>query len=108
LEIELTDNQINIIADIVAAKVAAAIEAAAAANADKRAKVKGKPRNKKFLKISEFAEEFNVTPAGVHKWILHRKIFAQKIGDRIWRIPASEVEDFRKRNWKKTKEDYFK
>lgn len=52
-----------------------------------------KKAGKKFLKIKEFAEEFNVTTATVHKYgILERKIYAEKLdGTRLWRIPVKEI-----------------
>jgi hypothetical protein len=63
---------------------------------------------KKHLKIKEFAEEFNVTASGVHKWILERKIYAQKLdGTRIWRIPIEEIERFKKKSRKTTNKDIF-
>ena len=106
MNIELTENQIHTIASIVAAKVAAAIEDSTAATKTAKS-CNPQRRDSKFLKISDFAREFNVTSAAVHKWILQRKIFAQKIGKRIWRIPAGEIERFRKESLKKTAEEVF-
>jgi hypothetical protein len=63
---------------------------------------------KKLLKIKEFAEEFNVTASAVHKWILERKIYAQKLdGMRIWRIPIEEIEKFKNKSRKTTNKDIF-
>jgi hypothetical protein len=62
----------------------------------------------KFVKIKEFAREFNVTAAAVHKWILERKIYAEKLnGTRIWRIPVEEIEVFKKRSRNTTNKDIF-
>jgi len=58
----------------------------------------------KFVKIKEFAQEFNITAAAVHKWILERKIYAAKLdGTRIWRIPIEEVEKYKAKSRKTTK-----
>jgi hypothetical protein len=63
---------------------------------------------KKLLKIRKFAEEFNVTASAVHKWILERKIYAQKLdGTRIWRIPIEEIEKFKNKSRKTTNKDIF-
>jgi DNA-binding transcriptional regulator YiaG len=96
---ELSANQIEQIAEIITAKIADKLKRPAASQAKLRAGG--------FVKISDFAREFNVTVSAVHKWILKRKVFAQKVGERIWRIPVSEIEEFRKRNLKKTRQDYF-
>jgi hypothetical protein len=66
-------------------------------------------RGTKFVKIKEFAQEFNVTAAAVHKWILERKIYAEKLeGTRIWRIPIEEIEKHKDRSRKTTNRDIFK
>jgi phage antirepressor YoqD-like protein len=63
---------------------------------------------KKLLKIKEFAQEFNVTASAVHKWILERKVYAQKLnGTRIWRIPIEEIERFKSKSRKTTNKDIF-
>jgi DNA-binding transcriptional regulator YiaG len=105
MEIELSAKQIEQIADIITAKLADKLSRRD--NVPRGNVSEPKLRTGGFVKISEFAREFNVTVAAVHKWIMKRKIFAQKIGERIWRIPVSEIEDFRKRNLKKTRQDYF-
>jgi hypothetical protein len=65
-------------------------------------------RGTKFVKIKEFAQEFNVTAAAVHKWILERKIYAEKLeGTRIWRIPIEEIERYKDKSRKTTKRDIF-
>jgi excisionase family DNA binding protein len=67
-----------------------------------------KRRKKKYLKISEFAKEFNVGSTTVFYWILKRKIYAEQIaGTRMWRIPADEVENLKERSSKYTKKEVF-
>ena len=68
-------------------------------------KEKGK---KKFVKIKEFAQEFNVTPEAVRKWILQGKIDAIRLTrSDIWRIPIEEVENYKEKSRKQTKRDIF-
>ena len=43
-----------------------------------------------LLKVSEFAELLNVTPAAVRRWLLLRKISSTRIG-RLVRIPKNEA-----------------
>jgi excisionase family DNA binding protein len=43
-----------------------------------------------LLKVSEFAELLNVTPAAVRRWLLERKISSTRIG-RLVRIPKNEA-----------------
>jgi excisionase family DNA binding protein len=70
--------------------------------------VQERKEKKKLLKIKEFAQEFNVTPATVHKWVLERKIYAEKLnGTRIWRIPIEEIERFKNKSRKTTNKDIF-
>ncbi|MDR1474590.1 MAG: helix-turn-helix domain-containing protein [Endomicrobium sp.] len=58
--------------------------------------------------MKEFAQEFNVTATAVHKWILERKIYAEKLeGTRIWRIPIEEIERYKDKSRKTTKRDIF-
>jgi excisionase family DNA binding protein len=70
---------------------------------------KEKPNEKKkYLKMSEFAKEFNVGKTTVFYWILNRKIYAEQLdGTRMWRIPEEEVENFRERSRKYTKKEVF-
>jgi excisionase family DNA binding protein len=45
---------------------------------------------KSLLKVNEFAEVLNITPAAVRRWLLERKIASTRIG-RLVRIPRDEV-----------------
>jgi excisionase family DNA binding protein len=47
--------------------------------------------DKLLLRVNEFAERLDVTPACVRRWLLERKIVSTRIG-RLVRIPASEVQ----------------
>jgi hypothetical protein len=61
-----------------------------------------------YITIKDFAEIFCVTPAAVHKWVLQRKIEAIQLeGTDLWRIPISEIEDYKKRSRIKTNKDVF-
>jgi excisionase family DNA binding protein len=63
----------------------------------------------KFVKIKEFAQEFNVTPEAVRKWILQGKIEAIRLaGSDIWRIPIEEIEKYKRNSRKETNADIFK
>jgi len=48
-------------------------------------------KDKSLLRVNEFAELLDVTPACVRRWLLERKISSTRIG-RLVRIPASEIE----------------
>ena len=48
-------------------------------------------KEKSLLRVNEFAELLDVTPACVRRWLLERKIASTRIG-RLVRIPASEIE----------------
>jgi hypothetical protein len=62
-----------------------------------------KKEKKNYLRMSEFAKEFNVGTSIVFYWILNRKIYVEQIeGTRMWRIPVEEVEKFKERNRKNT------
>jgi excisionase family DNA binding protein len=62
----------------------------------------------KFVKIKEFAQEFNVTPEAVRKWILEGKIEAIRLrGSDIWRIPIEEIEKYKRNSRKATNADIF-
>jgi excisionase family DNA binding protein len=66
-------------------------------------------RKRKYLKIKEFAEIFNVTRVAVHDWIITKKIYAERLyGTKIWRIPIEEVEKYKDRSRKETNNDIFK
>jgi excisionase family DNA binding protein len=69
----------------------------------KEASSQQKKEKKNYLKMSEFAKEFNVGKTTVFYWILNRRIYAEQIeGTRMWRIPVEEVENFKERNRKST------
>jgi DNA-binding transcriptional regulator YiaG len=88
--------------------IEAAVEKAVSRMQIKTPLIEEKRGKKKFLKIKEFAQEFNVTPAAVHKWVMDRKIYAEKLnGTRIWRIPIEEIEKFKSRSKKTTNKDIF-
>ena len=46
--------------------------------------------DKSLLRVNEFAEILNVTPACVRRWLLERKIASTRIG-RLVRIPREEA-----------------
>jgi excisionase family DNA binding protein len=48
-------------------------------------------KEKSLLRVNEFAELLDVTPACVRRWLLERKIASTRIG-RLVRIHASEIE----------------
>ena len=45
-----------------------------------------------LLTVPEFAAALNVTQAAVRRWILESRISRVRVGKRLVRIPASEVE----------------
>jgi excisionase family DNA binding protein len=47
-------------------------------------------KDKSLLRVNEFAEVLNVTPAAVRRWLLERKIASTRIG-RLVRIPRNEA-----------------
>jgi excisionase family DNA binding protein len=62
----------------------------------------------KFVKIKDFAQEFNVTPEAVRKWILEGKIEAIRLrGSDIWRIPIEEIEKYKRNSRRATNKDIF-
>jgi excisionase family DNA binding protein len=62
----------------------------------------------KFVKIKEFAQEFNVTSEAVRKWILQGKIEGIRLkGSDIWRIPIEEIEKYKRNSRKETNADIF-
>ncbi len=46
---------------------------------------------KSLLRVNEFAERLDVTPACVRRWLLERRIASIRVG-RLVRIPVSEIE----------------
>jgi excisionase family DNA binding protein len=46
---------------------------------------------KSLLRVNEFAERLDVTPACVRRWLLERKITSIRVG-RLVRIPVGEIE----------------
>ena len=48
-------------------------------------------KSKSLLRVNEFAEMLDVTPACVRRWLLERKIASTRIG-RMVRIPRSEAD----------------
>ncbi len=47
-------------------------------------------REKSLLRVNEFAELLDVTPACVRRWLLERRIASTRLG-RLVRIPREEV-----------------
>jgi excisionase family DNA binding protein len=49
--------------------------------------------SEKYYSPEEIAEQFNLKPATVRKWIRQGKLKAIKLG-RLWRIPEEELQRF--------------
>jgi excisionase family DNA binding protein len=47
-------------------------------------------KDKLLLRVNEFAELLDVTPAAIRRWLLERKIASIRIG-RLVRIPREEA-----------------
>jgi len=47
-------------------------------------------KEKSLLRVNEFAQLLNVTPACIRRWLLERKIASTRIG-RLVRIPREEA-----------------
>jgi len=47
-------------------------------------------KEREWLKVDEFAQEFGVTRACVRRWLLERKLNSTRLG-RLVRIPRSEI-----------------
>lgn len=50
------------------------------------------PSQEKLLSVPEFAAALRVTVAAVRRWLLERKIASIRVGGRLVRIPASELD----------------
>ena len=55
-----------------------------------------------FMSVTEAAEAIGVSGAYVRQLLLKGDLTGQKLGERTWAIPASEVERFRNRPLPKT------
>lgn len=48
-----------------------------------------------YYSITEVSKMFKISRQAVHKWIKEKKIKAERIGEKLIRIPKDEVEKLR-------------
>ena len=46
----------------------------------------------RLLRVEEFAAALSVKPSAIRRWLLERRVSSVKVGRKLIRIPASEID----------------